>query len=228
MDHSDSESATLVVLCKRPTLTQGKQRLARTLGAEPTLRLAEGFLDCALEDAREWPGPVVLSPASAADREWAGGLWSGAEVIPQGGGNLGQRIGELDRILRRGGARRLLFIGTDAPMLTATHYRSARRELAHQEVVLAAASDGGVVMMGASVPWPDLGPLPWSTAKLGTALRDLCENAGLGVTYIPPGYDIDLEEDLARLRLDLVDDARPARRRLQRLLAALRINRRTA
>lgn len=220
MGQLQHEPATLVVLCKRPTLTQGKQRLARTLGAERTRRLAEGFLACALEDARAWPGPVVLSPAEELDRDWALGLLAEAEVIVQTAGNLGQRIGGLDRHLRQRGVTRVLYVGTDAPMLNTTHYRSACQALVRHAVVLAAASDGGVVMMGSSEPWPDLSALPWSTEHLGSAVRDVCKAAGLDVTYIAPGYDIDLEEDLARLHGDLVGDPRPARRRLYDLLAA--------
>ncbi|WP_207063072.1 DUF2064 domain-containing protein [Motiliproteus sp. SC1-56] len=212
---------TLVILCKRPTLTEGKQRLAPALGAELTRRLAQALLNCALEDAAQWPGPVVISPARTEDRDWAANLPVGACVLPQGEGNLGARINRLDSQLRALGHQRLVYIGTDAPGLDSGHYSAVRRELARSPVVLSAAADGGVVLMASREPWPELEALPWSTATLGEALHACCLQGGLKVTYTAPGYDVDLVEDLPRLREDLSGDPRAARQRLLALLDVL-------
>ncbi len=215
---------SLVILCKRPKLHQGKQRLAATLGAEQALALAEAFLLCTLEDARDWPGPVVLSPASDDDRSWAEQLLPGAEVYPQLSGNLGERLMVVDQGLRRAGHRTLLFIGTDAPALEQRHYRAALQAFDQYGVVLSAASDGGVTMMGSDAGWPDLSALPWSTGQLGAALKNQCLAAGMKVGFIQPSYDIDLEQDLRRLVDDLQRDRRPARQQLLRMLLSPAVN----
>ncbi len=211
----------LAIVCKRPKLHQGKQRLAATLGAEHALQLAQAFLNCALEDAGSWPGQVVLSPASAEDSEWARALLPEAEICPQPDGNLGERLIRVDRQLRERGYQRILFIGTDAPMLEARHYQAAVQAFERADVVLSAASDGGVTMMGSSCGWPDIGALPWSTDTLGESLKACCEAAGQRVEYILPGYDIDLEEDLRRLADDLQQDSRAARQQLLEILLTL-------
>lgn len=218
-DKIQSDQTCLVIFCKRPTLLQGKQRLAKTIGAEQCLMFAQSFLKCALEDAREWPGPVVLSPSSPEDSEWADGLLErDCRVMAQPEGGLGHRIQVIDHQLRAEGYSKIVFIGTDAPALRPGHYQEAHREINLVDVVLSPASDGGVVIMGSATPWPDLLSLPWSTAHLGTALMTACRQHGLDVKTISPGYDIDIEADLLKLKRDLSDDPRPARRHLYQQL----------
>ena len=213
------DQTCLVVFCKRPTLLQGKQRLAKSIGAEQCLMFAQSFLKCALEDAREWPGPVVLSPSSPEDSEWASRLLEGdCRIMAQPEGGLGHRLQVIDHQLRAEGYAKIVFIGTDAPALRPGHYEEAHREINLVDVVLGPASDGGVVIMGSATPWPDLLSLPWSTPHLGKALTTACRQHGLDVKTISPGYDIDIEADLLKLQQDLSDDPRPARRHLYQQL----------
>lgn len=214
-----NDTACLVVFCKKPTLFEGKQRLAKTIGAEQALAFAQSFLNCALEDTREWPGPVVLSPASPDDTAWAHTLLdSDCEVLAQPPGGLGDRLQTIDQKLRYEGHCKIMFIGTDAPALKPHQYEAARMALHRADVVLCPAADGGVTIMGARTPWPELKHLPWSTEWLGSALGAVCRQHGLITKTIPPSYDIDVEADLCRLQKDLSDDHRPARRHLYQQL----------
>ncbi len=214
-----TKSPCLVLFCKRPRVFQGKQRLAKTIGAKQAVTFARAFLDCALEDAEGWPGPVVLSPSSAEDVAWAGGLLRRDHmVLAQPDGGLGERITAIDEKLRRLGHEQIVFIGSDAPALQPGHFDTACRALGRCDVVLSPASDGGVTIMGAAQPWPDLTFLPWSTDCLGQALAECCYHMGLRVENIAPSYDIDVEDDLARLWHDLARDPRPARRALYLVL----------
>lgn len=217
----DRFPATLVVFCRRPAPGNGKQRIARVIGAEPAFELAAHLLETALEDARDWPGPVIIAPADAADRQWAESLMrSGHRVCPQPAGNFGERINAVDRAARTRPGEHLIYTGSDAPVLDDAYYAQARAALATHDVVLGAAEDGGVVLMGARTAWPDLAPLPWSSADLGAALELLCRQGGLTVKRLPPRYDIDFAEQLPRLYADLCDDRRTARRALRDWLAA--------
>jgi len=174
--------AVLVLVCKRPALGTGKQRLTASLGPEAAKRIADAMLACALEDARAWPGPVVIAPAHMDDQAWAEGLLpeagSKVRVQPQADGNLGQRLNTLDRTLRAAGLEQLFYIGSDAPAFGADHYAAASDALNHHDTVLVPSSDGGVVLMGSCQPWPGLSGLPWSTPCLGVALADSCRAAG--------------------------------------------------
>jgi glycosyltransferase A (GT-A) superfamily protein (DUF2064 family) len=203
---------TLVIFCRRPARHAGKQRIAATLGADFTLALAKHLLATALEDALTWPGPVVLSPASLADAAWAGTLLpTPVRIVPQSGGNLGQRLNQVDRAVRDAGAGRVIYIGTDAPLLDYAFYARARMALDLVDVVVGPAEDGGVTLMGARYRWPELDDLPWSTPGLGEALELRCRSRGLSVDRLALHYDLDEADQLDRLRADLARDVRPAR-----------------
>ena len=75
--------ATLVIFCKRPKLHQGKQRLVKDSNAKSALNVAQALLACAIEDANNWQGPVVIAYTDHADKQWAQSLTNKAQVIAQ-------------------------------------------------------------------------------------------------------------------------------------------------
>jgi uncharacterized protein len=215
----------LVLVCKRPGLGKGKQRLAAGLGPDAANRIAEAMLACALEDARVWPGSVVIAPANRDDHSWAENLLPEAEsnvrIQPQADGNLGQRLNTLDHMLRNAGLKRLFYIGSDAPALGADDYAAAREALVNHDTVLVPSSDGGVVLMASRKPWPELSGLPWSTSSLGLLLEAGCRAAGHSLALLSPSFDVDEEADAIRLITALRQDLRPRRRALLRLVSHL-------
>jgi uncharacterized protein len=222
MTREAGPEATLVLVCRRPAPGSGKQRLARELGAEQALAIGQLLLAAALEDAEDWPGPVILAPADGSDVSWAAALLARpATVMAQGEGNLGERLAGLDEAARRQGHGALIYIGSDAPVLDGADYAAARSRLRALDVVLQPALDGGVTLMGARKPWPTLADLPWSSAQLHDALRARCQSAGLAVGTLPTRYDIDVPADLARLAPHLATDPRPGRQALFRKLVGL-------
>ena len=217
---------TLVIFCKRPKLHQGKQRLAVSIGVEDTLKIANALLDCAIEDAQQWQGRVVMACAHRSDMAWAKTLLSNAgidhgEVIAQGEGNLGQRLNFIDKTLRNNNHQQLIFIGTDAPILHQSHYQETLAALKDNDIVLNHADDGGVVIMANNKAWPELTELPWSTEFLSESLAKLCQKSGFKLSYSKPGYDIDQQKDLQKLQFDLVNDGRAARQHLYKEINTL-------
>jgi len=212
--------AALVLVCKRPMPGVGKQRIAASIGIKGAQQVAQALLDCALEDMHAWEGPLIISPASSQDRTWADNLLPSrtqASVYPQITGNLGQRLNVLDRTLRTNGLKRLIYIGSDAPLLTNIDYSACREALHHHETVLIPAFDGGVALMASNTPWPELSHLPWSTNQLEEALTNLCLQTGQTVIRLDPSLDVDELENLEQLVTLLKDDPRPARRQLRAL-----------
>lgn len=202
----------LVLMFKSPA--RSKRRIAEELGG-PAADVARHLLGCAVEDVRGWTGPACYAPAEAADAAWlrAAGLAGGLEVL-QGPGNLGERINRVNDALIRLGQQRQIFIGIDCPQLTPQYLEAADAALDSDDVVLGPAADGGVVLMGARRPWPDLESLPWSEPTLGAALEGACTGAGFKVATLDPLTDVDSLADLSELRESLGSDARPARQAL--------------
>lgn len=208
--------STLVLVCKRPSLGIGKQRLADKLGGAVALEIAEALLGCAIEDMQAWPGTIVVSPASSEDTDWAHQLvahtHANFKVYPQKDGNLGERLNTLDDALRMYGMQKLIYIGSDAPALSQEDLLAADAALQHFDTILKPTADGGVALMASRRPWPWLADLPWSTNRFGMALASACYQAGHSVATLPHGFDVDEPQDLLRVRAALMHDQRPARR----------------
>ncbi len=222
MPNSIANAVTLVVFCRRPVPGIGKRRLARELGETATLMISELLLATTLEDAATWPGGRIIAPAEPGDEDWARSLpLAFDEVVQQPNGNLGDRLASIDQALRRRGHTRLLYIGSDAPVLGPADYQAARASLTTHDVVLGPALDGGVTCLGSRQPWPSLTNLPWSSELVHDALRSVFPQSGMTVHNLEPRYDIDVPADLGRLCADLVTDSRPARRALYQALRSL-------
>ena len=148
--HSLIKNTTLILVCKRPALHQGKQRIAATEGAEVALAIAERLLKCVLEDAENWPGAIVIAPAQRHDESWAQQQLKRKNrlILPQTSGNLGQRLNDLDNELRHQGMRNLVYIGSDSPTLSLEQLFKTSLKLQTHDIVLNRASDGGVSL------WP--------------------------------------------------------------------------
>lgn len=219
IEQNVSNHPTLVLVCKRPALGHGKQRLAAQIGAEQALRIAERLLDCALEDLDAWPGATIISPDHGGACDWAHAQAPQAICIAQGTGNLGERLNALDKALREQDHQRLVFIGSDAPALTPRDSQRVRAALDETDTVLLGARDGGVVLMASNRPWPNLAALPWSTASLGLALADICRSAGHSVACCGESFDIDEQADLPLAQLQLAGDPRVARRHFLQALS---------
>ena len=239
---------SLVVMLKAPA--NAKRRLAAEVG-NLAGEAAAHLLACALEDARSWSGPTWLSPANQHDWDWLlseldAGLTPAQPsrqsssraairhdadrthcgkicgLVPQRGGNLGERINYVDSELRRRGVGRLIFVGTDCPGLDSAYLEQAASSLESADAVLGPAGDGGVVLMGARRPWPDLKGLGWSTQGLCGELRKLCRDDGWNVATLDVREDVDTLGDLLGAGALLTGDARPSRRGLAEWLSAHR------
>lgn len=212
------DHACLVVFLKAPA--RSKRRLAAEIGESAT-QVAEHLLECAIEDARAWPGAVVLAPAADDDAHWVADQPNlNYDVVVQQGGSLGARINHVDRTLRERGYERLIFIGADCPALDETYLRQADAALAANDAVLGPASDGGVVLMAAKRPWPNIEALSWSTDRLLDELTARLDAEDWSLSVLEVLCDVDAAADLPTVAAHLVRDTRPARRRLTAWLAS--------
>jgi rSAM/selenodomain-associated transferase 2/rSAM/selenodomain-associated transferase 1 len=216
----DPDSSILVVFCRRPAPGVGKQRIAAELGETAAYEVAELLLAATLEDAAAWPGAVVIAPATAEDAAWAAEILPAATVISQGCGNLGTRIQGVQAQIRSQGGRRIIFIGSDSPGLTPQLMHTAFAQLEQTDTVFIPARDGGVTLMGSRLPWPDLAGLPWGSGDLGIALQECCQKAGLSISTMATGFDIDTRQDLVDAIELLAADLRPARVKLREWIIA--------
>jgi rSAM/selenodomain-associated transferase 2/rSAM/selenodomain-associated transferase 1 len=211
---NDPPDCVLVIFCRRPTLGIGKQRIAAELGQPAALHIAHLLLAATIEDTRSWPGKVILAPANREDVSWAKALIPEVTVIPQPEGNLGQRINHVDTLARSQGARKVLFVGSDAPGMEPDDLTAAATSLNTHDAVFIPAADGGITLMGATKSWPTLGSLAWETSELFAGLLTRCESVGWNCATLATGFDVDTQVDLVLATKQLENDERPARQAL--------------
>lgn len=197
----------VVVMAKRPAPGRTKTRLTPELSAAQAAALYECFLADALDIARAAAGAtraIAYPPGDGA--RYFSELAHDFELVPQLGAGLGERLASVfDQCLARGLAP-VVAIGSDSPTLPAEHVRRGVALLAEgrADVVLGPCEDGGYYLIGLSVARPQLLlRVEMSTAHVLADTLALAAQDGLRTALLPPWYDVDTADDLARLRADL-------------------------
>jgi len=190
----------LVILAKSPVLGRVKRRLSRDIGEVEALRFCRTCLAHTLlrlsRDPR-WRCSLAIAP----DRDVAARLSPslGRLVrLPQGEGDLGQRMQRLFRGLPSGP---VVIVGGDIPALRSGHIAEAFRRLGNSDAVFGRAPDGGYWLVGLKrvpkVPTP-FANVRWSSPH---ALADTLANLdGKRIAYAATLSDVDAGSDLRRQR----------------------------
>jgi hypothetical protein len=130
----------------------------------------------------------------------------GARLIPQGSGDLGDRMQRVVAgLLAR--HRTVLVIGTDSPTLPLEYLREATQRLDATDVVFGPSEDGGYYLLGQRRLYPAIfRGVTWGGSDvLAETLAKLDSSVQIGL--LPRWYDVDRPEDLSRLRADVVASA---------------------
>lgn len=192
----------LGVFAKEPRTGQVKTRLAAATSSAWAARAAEAFL-------RDTLGRMVnvraerflaYSPPGAADyfQSLASDRY---QSLPQGEGDLGQRLRRFfaDRLAL--GFQRIVVIGTDSPTLPPANVERAFEKLASADVVLGPASDGGYYLVGLARQMPDIFEgVTWGSAKVLDQTVARLPRDGCRLALLQPWYDVDSPDDWQTLR----------------------------
>lgn len=170
---------------------------------------------------------VRATGASAGKvRRWLG---RNVRVRDQGAGDLGTRLAAAAREALVRGAEAAVLVGSDAPGVGGVHVRAALDALAHHDVVLGPAVDGGYYLVALAQRSATrsitalLGPqIPWGTSEVLETTCAAARDAGLSVHLLDPVADIDRPEDVA-IWTEILAEEKRARRdpRLSVIIPAL-------
>ncbi|MGV3518813.1 TIGR04282 family arsenosugar biosynthesis glycosyltransferase [Luteitalea sp.] len=193
-----------------PAVAGPKTRLAPALpDAADREALQRAMLADVLTRARAVSGAIVrvaVTPGGSADALADLGVAPG-HVLTQQGESLGDRVRGVFADLFRRGARQVLVVGSDLPLLTTAILDEAFAALAAdpRHVVLGPASDGGYYLLGLHAPQvPDLFTgVRWSTKYTLMDTLRRCEFEERRVAFLPILDDVDEPADLERLRASL-------------------------
>lgn len=193
------ERVAIAILAKAPIPGFAKTRLTPALGAEGAAMFQKALIDRAVETAcAAATGPVTLWAAPDATHAAFAALRArGVGLMQQVNGDLGARM--LAALAAPGGPA--LVIGTDCPALSAGDLRAAADVLHGADAVVFPAEDGGYVLIGTRRPEAALfADMAWSTPQVMDETRRRLRQAKLTWQEPVTLWDVDLPEDLDRLR----------------------------
>lgn len=191
--------AQVYIFAKPPRIGLAKTRLADGLNSPVTARrIATALQAKTVREAMRGPWETVLY--TAPDKELdnsLGGIWPvHLERRSQGDGDLGDRLSKGLREARPGP---VLFIGSDAPDISAALLRQAVRSLSRHEAVFGPTRDGGFWLFGLHKTARTQSPfhgVRWSSPHaMEDVWANLPEHAKIGV--LPELIDIDSAKDWA-------------------------------
>ena len=176
-------------MAKTPAAGRVKTRLARDIGPAEATRFYRTLLKRNLRvlgaDPR-WRTIVAVSP----DRDMWSPLWPPhVDVVGQGRGDLGDRMGRLFKCLDPGP---VVIVGSDIPGITPADIAAAFNRLGSHDAVLGPAPDGGYWLIGLkrlpNVPDP-FRAVRWSSAH--TMADTVASLAGCRIAYLRELADVD-------------------------------------
>lgn len=193
--------ATLLIFAKAPRPGHVKTRLARTWGAAAAAEAYGRLGRQVVGRLASAPAQIILcfDPPGSEDeiRAWLGGRGARA-FMPQGDGDLGDRMARTTAAAFGQGARAVVVVGTDAPAVGAGAVARALDALRSADVVIGPSSDGGYYLIGLAAPQPGLfRDMPWSTERVFRETTNRCAELGLRVTCLPVESDVDGPADVS-------------------------------
>jgi rSAM/selenodomain-associated transferase 1 len=203
----------LIVVAKEPVPGQTKTRLCPPFTAEQ----AAAFYGCVLQDTL-----ALMARLASADRTIAytpstalnyfeALAPNGFRFVPQQGADLGERLAHALGWHLAQGYQRVVIMNSDGPTLPLPFLQEAFAGLDHADVTLGIGHDGGYYLIGMKRLHRSLFEgIAWSTEKVIAQTLETCRRLGLKVHTVPEWYDVDVEDDLKRLRRDLKRDPEAA------------------
>jgi uncharacterized protein len=192
---------TLIIFSRYPEAGKTKTRMIPALGALGAAKLQREMTEHTLKTA------IALGSVSdiAIQIHFAGGeiqlmkKWLGADFdyIPQAAGDLGTKMRLAFDFAFRSGNQQVVIIGTDCPDLDQEILTTAFNSLAHHDLVLGVAADGGYYLIGLHRPIKELFQnISWGTEQVLSQTKNIAQQLKLDVDYLPTLGDVDRPQDL--------------------------------
>jgi len=200
-----SGDRAVVVMAKAPRPGLAKTRLAPLIGHARcgSLQAALITLTAAVATSVAPDATFVAFDPPDAEDEIAGLLPPGAELVPQRGWHLGERLAGAVADVFAAHRGPLVVVGTDIPLLEPRHLHDAFMDLAGgADVVLGPALDGGYYLAGMNQLEPslfDITPELWGGPGVLAATEARLEADGLRCHLLEELRDLDTPEDAVAL-----------------------------
>jgi len=194
-------SERLVVFARHPEPGKVKTRLAQGIGPHAAAAMHFALANQTLSMARRFGADhhIDLELRLAGNRIADFGPFDCGQIAVrnQQGTGLGERLSQAARTAFSEGVRKLAFIGTDCPDITPQILEQAYSALAHADVVIGPALDGGYYLLAIRKYLPGLFEgIDWGSSLVGEQTKAKAKQLGLAVAEIRGLSDVDFIEDL--------------------------------
>ncbi|QJP14630.1 glycosyltransferase [Starkeya sp. ORNL1] len=204
------DTIAVAIICKTPSPGQSKTRLSPPLRPEECAQISSCFIRdlsatiASLEADGDVDGYAVYTPLGTED-SLRPLLPESFGLVPQGEGDLGQRLDRGIADLLAAGHAGAILINSDSPTLPRSILRAAVEALKNGDrAVISPALDGGYTLIGLSRPHPHLfAQIPWSTDTVFRLTLERAREIELPVIVLDPWYDVDDASSYAMLEREL-------------------------
>ena len=193
----------VLAVAKAPASGQTKTRLGASIG----LDAAAGFYACLLNDTLELMRATTNTQCGIAytpqgREEFFESVAPGFELVLQQGADLGARLNHVIGESFARGYERVAVLSCDTPLVNPRDVDHAFELLKDgYDAALGPCDDGGYYLLALREPHPELLlPIQMSTPRVVADTLVAARHARLRVAQLPITQDIDVADDLARLR----------------------------
>ena len=212
----NSSTVAVAIICKTPMSGHSKTRLSPPLRPDECAAISACFIrDLSqtirgLADDGDVTGYAVYTPAGS-EASIGSLLAPNFELMPQGGGSLGDRLLKGIADLLGVGHRGAILVNSDSRTFPKTILREAVDAVRRGDhVVLSQAFDGGYTLVGLSKAHARLfEDIPWSTSEVYRLTLERAREIGLSVVDVPGWYDVDDASSLRMLESELAGERPP-------------------
>lgn len=197
-----NNTRSALVFAKAPRPGHAKTRLIPALGPEGAAALQARLIKHTLNTVRQAGFRAIELHGTPADDDFLRFCAEryGADLVPQGEGDLGARMcAALSAALEH--SRTAVLVGTDCPALTAQHLRRAVHALeSGSEAVFAPTEDGGYALIGLTRCDARLfDTIAWSTTTVMSDTRTRLRALEWRWSELDLLWDVDTPADYQRL-----------------------------
>ncbi len=198
----------IIIMAKVPAAGKVKTRLAPVLSPEKCAELADAFLQDAIEKAANLKNQLIIAYSPIERCNYFDKISKkNITLIPQKGENLGEKMFNAFKFAFERKADSAVLIGTDSPTFPREFIESAFEFLEKTDAVLGKSEDGGYYLIGLKTLHREIFEnVEWSCEKTFEQTAQNIEKCGLKLSNLPEWFDVDLPEDLERLKKDLTEN----------------------
>lgn len=221
MKHPMMNGNVICIFAKYPEPGEVKRGLEECLGRKQAAFLARSFLldtistslrvPCSDLYIAHWPPDsrenfediLCLFENEEKDRE-VGEKAGDVNLIPQSGESFGERLVNSSRLIFERGAQRVIFVGSEGPLLQALILHATFELLKKNQAVVGPTFSGRYYLIGSDSHYPALfDGIDWSSQSVYKETVERLNRSGLCWQELEISYDVNSPLELEQLYFDI-------------------------